>query len=342
MAAKMGEEVIDVLVDDGRGATASGPAAGHQSSPARPYPRGRDGRDQGFQNAVTSPSPGGWRPRISTVTGSWRSGTPLSHFWSLRKARPTCSVRGKRPMRWARGLPSEESSSGRTRRRSETPTVATGKSRASMTEAGTRDVVRQRVQTRTARAARPRSGSLAAMDAEATTGGQSATRWAPSARNSGVPAVARRDASRNFARRRRRRGQRSFGTTANHGSSSRTCRKTTKGSGTETPALRTEGRETTTATVTVTADTEDAAGRRHTPEESDLGAAHAVGAETEVETGAATRAETGVGTRVEAAARNQAGAAAAKRAESKGRDKRRHRSKSNSRDRRSATGDNEA
>ena len=167
------------------------------------------------------------------------------------------------------------------------------------------------MQTRTARAARPRSGPWAAADVEATTGGQPTTRWAPSPRKNDAPAMARRDTSRKCARRQRRRGRPSSETTASRGSSSRPCRTTTKGIETETPSLRNEGRDT--ATTTVTADTEDTAGRRHTLQESDPGAAHAVRAET----GAATRVQTGAGTRARAAARNAAGAAAPRRAETR-------------------------
>ena len=97
-------------------------------------------------------------------------------------------------------------------------------------------------------------------------------------------------------------------------SSSTTFQKTTKGSGTETPARRSEDRVTATVTVTVTADTHNAAGRRHTPQEGDHGAAPEPGAETEAETGAATRAMTGAVTRADAAARNTAVGAAATRA----------------------------
>ena len=72
-----------------------------------------------------------------------------------------------------------------------------------------------------------------------------------------------------------------------------------------------------TATATVTADTEGTAGRKYTPQESDPGAAHAVGAATRGETGAATTAERGAETRAGTAARNVAGAAAARRVETR-------------------------
>ena len=129
-------------------------------------------------------------------------------------------------------------------------------------------------------------------------------RWTPSARRSDVPALAKKDTSPKCAQRRRRPRQPSSETTASRGSFSRTFWTTMKGRETENPAPRDRGRETTTATTID--NTEDAAGRRHTPKGRDPGAAHAVLAETGAETGAATRAETGAGNQARTAARNAA------------------------------------
>ena len=59
------------------------------------------------------------------------------------------------------------------------------------------------------------------------------------------------------------RGQPESETTANRGSSSKTCRTTTKCSETWTPAPKNGGHETATATATEY--TKDTAGRKHNP-----------------------------------------------------------------------------
>ena len=99
------------------------------------------------------------------------------------------------------------------------------------------------------------------------------------------------------------------------GSWSRTCRTTMKGCETEIAAPRDLGREA--ATATATDNTQDAAGRRHTPQAHDPGAAHAAGAENEAETGAAPRADTGAGTQAWTAARNAVAPATARRVETR-------------------------
>ena len=79
-------------------------------------------------------------------------------------------------------------------------------------------------------------------------------------------------------------------TAANCGSLSRTWRGMTEWSGTESPTLKSDERGTATVTVTQIADTEDAAEKRHTLQEDNPEAAHAMRAETQAETGADTRA----------------------------------------------------
>ena len=243
MAAELGEEWIDVLLDDEEPLPADLllTMRAARQGPAR---EAAAGATKGFQDAVDITIP----RRVKTEDINWylklafrNTFEPLPES-AEGKVRLQCTRKTADAMRKGVTIRGEKIKAHAKKKRDadssdeEEPSDDDG--------VGARGVERERVQTRTARAARPRNGSRAATDVVATTGGQPATWWAPSARKSDVPAVARRDTSRKCAQGQWRRGQPSSETTANRGSLNRPRRTTTKGSGTKTQPRGTRGGRT--------------------------------------------------------------------------------------------------